>query len=311
MKGVLLINLGSPDDLSLSSIKNFLKEFLSDDHVVDLPKVIQKILVNFVIVPFRSKKTKKAYESIWTEDGSPLIINTNLIAKNLHDKISHPVEVAMRYQNPSIMSGLIKLNEKGCNEIIAVPLYPHYAESTSLTTQIEVKRIVEDLNLDIELSISKEFYKEEGYIKALSSKIKNNLPKNYDYLLFSYHGIPKRQSKRTYPTYKDQVIESSKLCAERLNLQDKKWGISFQSRIGPGWLEPFTDKILEELPKKKIKRIAVVCPSFVADNLETLEEINLEARKIFLESGGEEFTYLPCLNDDNDWIDFLTKYIYY
>ncbi len=134
--------------------------------------------------------------------------------------------------------------------------------------------------------------------------------KDYDYLLFSYHGIPKRQSIRTYPTYKDQVIESSKLCAERLNLQDKKWGISFQSRIGPGWLEPFTDKILEELPKKRIKRIAVVCPSFVADNLETLEEINLEARKIFLESGGEEFTYIPCLNDDNDWIDFLTKYIY-
>jgi len=310
MKGVLLINLGSPDDLNLSSIKKFLIEFLSDDYVVDLPKLIQKILVNFIIVPFRSKKTKKAYESIWTEDGSPLIINTNLIAQNLRDKISHPIEVAMRYQSPSIKSALIKLNEKGCNEIIAVPLYPHYAESTSLSTQIEVKRIVEDLNLDIGLSFSKEFYNEYGYIKALSSKIKTDLPKDYDYLLFSYHGIPKRQSIRTYPTYKDQVIESSKLCAERLNLQDKKWGVSFQSRIGPGWLEPFTDKILEELPKKRIKRIAVVCPSFVADNLETLEEINLEARKIFLESGGKEFTYIPCLNDDNDWIDFLTKYIY-
>tara|TARA_B100001250_G_scaffold152044_1_gene130503 strand:+ start:3926 stop:4858 length:933 start_codon:yes stop_codon:yes gene_type:complete len=310
MKGVLLVNLGSPDDLNLSSIKKFLKEFLSDNYVVDLPKPIQKILVNFIIVPFRSKKTKKAYESIWTEDGSPLKINTKLIAQKLHDKISYPVEVAMRYQNPSIKSCLIKLKEKGCSEIIVVPLYPHYAESTSLTTQVEVERVVKGLDLDIKLSFSEEFYKEDGYIKALSSKIKNNLPNDYDYLLFSYHGIPKRQSIRTSPAYKDQVIETSKLCSEELSLNDNKWGFSFQSRIGPGWLEPFTDKVLEELPKKGIKRVAVVCPSFVADNLETLEEINLEARRIFLESGGKEFTYIPCLNDDNDWIDFLAKYSY-
>ena len=310
MRGVLLVNLGTPDDLSLSSIKKFLKEFLSDDYVVDLPKIIQKILVNLIIVPFRSKKTKKAYESIWTEDGSPLIINTKLIAQKLHDKISYPVEVAMRYQNPSIKSSLLKLKQKGCNEIIVVPLYPHYAESTSLTTQVEVERVAQGLDLDIKLTFSEAFYKEDGYIKALSSKIKNDLPNDYDYLLFSYHGIPKRQSIRTNPTYKDQVIEASKLCSKELSLNDKKWGFSFQSRIGPGWLEPFTDKVLEELPKKGMKRVVVVCPSFVADNLETLEEINLEARKIFLESGGKEFTYIPCLNDNNDWIDFLSKYTY-
>lgn len=310
MRGVLLVNLGTPDDLSLSSIKKFLKEFLSDDYVVDLPKIIQKILVNLIIVPFRSKKTKKAYESIWTEDGSPLIINTKLIAQKLHDKISYPVEVAMRYQNPSIKSSLLKLKQKGCNEIIVVPLYPHYAESTSLTTQVEVERVAQGLDLDIKLTFSETFYKEDGYIKALSSKIKNDLPSDYDYLLFSYHGIPKRQSIRTNPTYKDQVIEASKLCSKELSLNDKKWGFSFQSRIGPGWLEPFTDKVLEELPKKGMKRVVVVCPSFVADNLETLEEINLEARKIFLESGGKEFTYIPCLNDNNDWIDFLSKYTY-
>jgi len=310
MRGVLLVNLGTPDDLNLSSIKKFLKEFLSDDYVVDLPKLIQRILVNFIIVPFRSKKTKKAYESIWTEDGSPLIINTKLIAQKLHDKISYPVEVAMRYQNPSIKSSLLKLKQKGCNEITVVPLYPHYAESTSLTTQVEVERVAQGLDLDIKLTFSEAFYKEDGYIKALSSKIKNDLPSDYDYLLFSYHGIPKRQSIRTNPTYKDQVIEASKLCSKELSLNDKKWGFSFQSRIGPGWLEPFTDKVLEELPKKGMKRVVVVCPSFVADNLETLEEINLEARKIFLESGGKEFTYIPCLNDNNDWIDFLSKYTY-
>ncbi|MEC7734980.1 MAG: ferrochelatase, partial [Pseudomonadota bacterium] len=257
-----------------------------------------------------AKKTKKAYESIWTEDGSPLIINTKLIAQKLHEKISCPVEVAMRYQNPSIKSRLLKLQQKGCNDITVVPLYPHYAESTSLTTQVEVERVAQGLDLDIKLTFSEAFYKEDGYIKALSSKIKNDLPNDYDYLLFSYHGIPKRQSIRTNPTYKDQVIEASKLCSKELSLNDKKWGFSFQSRIGPGWLEPFTDKVLEELPKKGIKRVAVVCPSFVVYNLETLEEINLEARKIFLESGGKEFTYIPCLNDNNDWIDFLAKYTY-
>ena len=309
MRGVLLVNLGSPDDLNLSSIKKFLKEFLSDNYVVDLPKPIQKILVNFIIVPFRSKKTKKAYESIWTEDGSPLKINTKLIAQKLHDKISYPVEVAMRYQNPSIKSCLIKLKEKGCSEIIVVPLYPHYAESTSLTTQVEVERVVKGLDLDIKLSFSEAFYKEDGYIKALSSKIKNNLPNDYDYLLFSYHGIPKRQSIRTNPTYKDQVIETSKLCSEELSLNDNKWGFSFQSRIGPGWLEPFTDKVLEELPKKGIKRVAVVCPSFVADNLETLEEIAIQFKNDFIEAGGKEFNYIPCLNDSDEQISLIQKLI--
>ena len=309
MKGILLVNLGSPDDLKLSSVKRYLKEFLSDDYVVDLPKLIQQILVNCIIIPFRSKRTKKAYESIWTEDGSPLLINTKHIAKKLHEKINSPVEVAMRYQNPSIENGLTQLKERGCKEIIIVPLYPHYAEATSLSTKLETERVAKDLGLDITLSFSKEFYKENGYINALSSKIEKHLPKDFDYLLFSYHGIPKRQDRKTDPTYEEQVLQTSKLCAQKLNLQDKKWGVSFQSRIGPGWLQPFTDKILEEFPKKEIKKIVIVCPSFVADNLETLEEINLEARETFLTSGGVEFTYIPCLNDDNDWIDFLTNYI--
>jgi len=309
MKGVLLVNLGSPDDLKLSSVKRYLAEFLSDDYVVDLPKFIQQVLVNCIIVPFRSKRTKKAYESIWTKDGSPLLINTKHIAQKLNDKINFPVEIAMRYQNPSIKSGLVKLKEMGCSDIIIIPLYPHYAEATSLSTKLETERVKENLDLNINLSFSKEFFKETGYINALSSNISKYLPKDFDYLLFSYHGIPKRQNLKTNPTYEDQVLKTSKLCAQALNLEDEKWGVSFQSRIGPGWLQPFTDKVLVDLPKKEIKRIAVVCPSFVADNLETLEEIDLEARETFLKSGGEEFTYIPCLNDDIDWINFLTDYI--
>ncbi|MEC7830305.1 MAG: ferrochelatase [Pseudomonadota bacterium] len=309
MKGILLVNLGSPDDLNLSSIKRYLKEFLSDDFVVDLPKIVQQILVNCIVIPFRSKRTKKAYEAIWTAEGSPLLINTKNIAQKLYEKINSPVEIAMRYQNPSIESALMQLKERGCREVVVVPLYPHYAEATSLSTKIETERVAKNLGLEISLSFSNEFYKENGYIKALSSKIERHLPIDYDYLLFSYHGIPKRQNLKTDPTYEEQVLQTSKLCAQKLNIQVEKWGVSFQSRIGPGWLQPFTDKVLEDLPKKEIKKIAVVCPSFVADNLETLEEINLEAKETFLTSGGVEFTYIPCLNDDNDWINFLTDYI--
>ncbi|MEC9414438.1 MAG: ferrochelatase, partial [Pseudomonadota bacterium] len=229
MKGILLVNLGSPDDLNLSSIKRYLKEFLSDDFVVDLPKIVQQILVNCIVIPFRSKRTKKAYEAIWTEEGSPLVINTKNIAQKLYEKINSPVEIAMRYQNPSIESALMQLKERGCKEVVVVPLYPHYAEATSLSTKIETERVEKNLGLEISLSFSNEFYKENGYIKALSSKIERHLPIDYDYLLFSYHGIPKRQNLKTDPTYEEQVLQTSKLCAQKLNIQVEKWGVSFQS----------------------------------------------------------------------------------
>jgi len=309
MKGILIINLGTPDNLELPSVKKYLKEFLSDSYVVDIPTIIRKILVNFIIVPFRSRKTQEAYKSIWTKNGSPLIINTNLIKEKLDQKIEYPVEMAMRYQNPSIEKGLISLEEKGCKEIIVLPLYPHYAEATSLTTKLKVKDVKDKLDLDLKLSFLDEFYNEDGYLESLSKQINSHLNDDVDFLLFSYHGIPKRQNVRTNPTYEEQVKLASKLCAERLDLKDDQWGVAFQSRIGPGWLQPFTDKVLENLPKNGIKKIAVVCPSFVADNLETLEEINIEARETFIEAGGEKFVFIPCLNNDDNWIDFLVKYV--
>ena len=309
MKGILIINLGTPDNLELTSVKKYLKEFLSDSYVVDIPTIIRKILVNFIIVPFRSRKTQEAYKSVWTKKGSPLIINTNLIKEKLDQKIEYPVEMAMRYQNPSIEKGLISLEEKGCKEIIVLPLYPHYAEATSLTTKLKVKDVKDKLDLDLKLSFLDEFYNEDGYIESLSKQINSHLNDDVDFLLFSYHGIPKRQNVRTNPTYEEQVKLASKLCAERLDLKDDQWGVAFQSRIGPGWLQPFTDKVLENLPKNGIKKIAVVCPSFVADNLETLEEINIEARETFIEAGGEKFVFIPCLNNDDNWIDFLVKYV--
>mgnify|MGYP001217635015 FL=1 len=328
MKGILLINLGSPKDLELDSIKEYLKQFLSDDLVIDYPKLLQQILVNWIIIPSRYKNTREAYSEIWTKNGSPLINDTRILGEKVSLKSDTPVEVSMRYQFPSIKEGLVNLKKKGCSEIFVVPLYPHYAMSTVLTTENEVKRIENELELDLKLNFIGAFYNEQEYISSLSKVIRNNRHEESDFLLFSYHGIPNRHLVKTDPTkshclqvknccdveskakpfcYKAQVIETSKLCAERLELKENEWGISFQSRIGPGWIQPFTDKELVRLVEEGIKNLDVVCPAFVTDNLETLEEMNIRGRETFLEAGGQSFNYIPCLNDEESWVDFLVS----
>ena len=330
MQGILLINLGSPKKLDLNSVKSYLREFLSDDLVIDLPKPIQKFLVNFIIVPIRSKNTLEAYSSIWTNKGSPLITNTQSIADALAEESQIPVSFAMRYQTPSISEAIGELSDKGCNKIKVIPLYPHYAMATSLTTINEVKDIVSKEYPDTEVSFISSFHDGDGYIDSLSNKIAQYFTDDFDYLLFSYHGIPERHIRKTDPTqshclknsdccsvnssakpfcYRAQVLETSRLCAERLKLDGSRWGVSFQSRIGPGWLKPFSDITLKELPGKGNKKIAVVCPSFVADNLETLEEMEIRGRETFMEAGGESFTYIPCLNSDDSWINYLNKLV--
>ena len=328
MKGILLINLGSPNDLSSKSIKDFLIEFLSDDLVVDYPKFIQQLLVKGIIVPFRYKNTQSAYKEVWTEDGSPLILTTQQLAKKLSNETSLPVEIAMRYQNPSIKDGLAKLTKEGCTKIKVVPLYPHFAISTTLTTKLKVQEELDKMDLDIEVEFVDSFFDSELYIKALSETIRDNMDPESDLLLFSYHGIPKRHLKKATEErnhseelclnsecnikeycYRYQVIETSRLCAEALGLEKEKWMVSFQSRVGPGWLEPFTDKVLEKLPSDGIKNINVVSPSFVSDNLETLEEVNIEGRETFMENGGEKFNYIPCLNVEKNWVSFLASII--
>ena len=200
MKGILLINLGSPKDLEFESIKDYLKEFLSDDCVIDYPKFLQQILVNWIIVPSRYKNTQEAYSEIWTDQGSPLINSTLNLGEKINSKAGVPVEVSMRYQYPSIEEGLVKLKNKGCSDIFVIPLYPHYAMSTTLTTEKEVKRIVSELNLELNLKFIGTFYNEEEYIKSLSSVIDKNRQEQSDFLLFSYHGIPNRHLLKTDPT---------------------------------------------------------------------------------------------------------------
>ena len=326
MKGVLLINLGSPEHNNLASVKKFLREFLNDKFVINLPKFIRNLIVNLFIIPFRSKKTLKAYNSIWINTKSPIIKNTESIGTKLEKLISAPVEIAMRYQKPTIEKALKKLSVNGCNEITAIPLYPHYAMSSSLTTIDRIKELNVKLGTNLKINIIESFYNDDRYIKALAENIRKNIPGNLDFLLFSYHGIPSNHLLKMDPAkthclksndcceleseakrycYKAQVLETSRLCSSYLSLQDNEWGVSFQSRLWPGWIKPWTDVELERIPKLGKKNIAVVCPAFVADNLETLEEINMRGRKKFLEAGGESFTYIPCLNSNNLFLDCL------
>ena len=326
MKGVLLINLGSPENNDLDSVKKFLREFLNDKFVINLPKFIRNFIVNLIIVPFRSTKTLKAYKSIWVNKESPIIRNTQSIGKKLQNLVSIPVEVAMRYQKPTIGGALKKLSINGCNEITAIPLYPHYAMSSSLTTINHINELNVKLGINLKINIIESFYNDDRYIKALSENIRNNIPRDLDFLLFSYHGIPNNHLLKMDPTkahclksndccelksnakrycYKAQVLETSRLCSSYLDLQDNEWGVSFQSRLWPGWIKPWTDIELQRLPKSGKKNIAIVCPAFVADNLETLEEIKIRGKKKFLEAGGESFTYIPCLNSDHLFLDCL------
>ena len=331
-KHILLINLGSPKSLDVSDVRAYLKEFLSDDLVVDLPKVLQQIILRSFILPFRPRKTKKAYETIW-EDGSPLIENTRKIAKALQVKTGWNVDIAMRYQNPSIKKSILHLKDKKVDEVIIVPLYPHHAMSTTLSTEIYVEKMVEEHYPNLQTKFIKPFFDHPKYISALSQSIEPYLNNEIDKLIFSYHGIPERHIRKSdvngsyclqssdccqidcessQNCYRSNVWNTSKLTAKELKLDDSQWMMSFQSRVSiidPKWLRPFTDKELINLPKQGVKNVAILCPSFVADCLETLEEINIRARKSFLDSGGESFTFIPCLNNDENFINLLNDLI--
>ena len=329
--GILLINLGSPKKLTKKSVREYLKVFLSDDYVLDLPKILQQIILRVFILPFRPKKTLEAYELIWTPEGSPLIISTESIANKLSLKTGWDVDYAMRYEDPSIENALLNFKSKGIYKIIVISLYPHNAMATTITTEIETRIVANKLSEDFELVFTKPFFDNEIYINAIANTIKPCIEKaSFDKIVFSYHGIPKRQAKKTDETgehcfsdsncceiagdgskdcYRSHTRIASDLTAKKLGLSDDQWEVAYQSRLGPGWLTPFTDKRLAELPEEGKKNIAVLCPSFISDCLETLEEIDIRGRKTFFDAGGEIMTYIPCLNDSEDTINLLENLV--
>ena len=330
-EGVLLINLGSPKELTKKSVRDYLRVFLSDDNVVDIPKFFQQLILRLFILPFRPKNTLEAYEKIWTKQGSPLIISTQSIAKKLSKKTGWFVEYAMRYEEPSIENALINLKNNGKNKIYIISLYPHNAMATTITTELETRIVANKVSDDFELIFTKPFYDNEIYINAMSNSIKPYIENDtFDKIIFSYHGIPKRQAKKTDETgnhcfstreccevagdgskdcYRSHTRIASMLTAEKLGLSEDQWEIAYQSRIGPGWLTPFTDKRLAELPKEGKDNIAILCPSFISDCLETLEEIDIRGRETFFTAGGRNMTYIPCLNDSEETINLLENLI--
>ena len=330
-EGVLLINLGSPKELSKKSVRQYLRVFLSDDNVVDLPKFFQQFILRLFILPFRPKNTLEAYEKIWTKEGSPLIISTESIANKLTKKTGWNVEYAMRYEEPSIEKALHKFKKNEINKIYVISLYPHNAMATTVTTELETRNVAMNISNDFELIFTKPFFDNEEYINAMVNSIRPYVEnKSYDKIIFSYHGIPKRQAKKTDETgehcfstsncceiendgskdcYRSHTRIASDLTAKKLGLEDDQWEIAYQSRIGPGWLTPFTDKRLAKLPEEGIDNIAILCPSFISDCLETLEEIDIRGRETFLKAGGKKMTYIPCLNDSEDTINLLENLV--
>jgi len=327
-RAVLLVNLGSPDSPAEADVRRYLDEFLMDPRVVDLPWPVRRLLVSAFILPTRPKASGEAYASIWTEAGSPLKVYTKALAEGLDERITRPVRWAMRYGEPSIESALLELAENGVTDVDFVALYPHWAMSTSETSIVEAERVISRHRLDLRVMPMAPFYNEPGYVAELAALAREHLHDD-DHLLFSYHGLPERQIRKCDSTrshclqvenccgtpspaharcYRHQVFETSELVARALGLADDRWDVSFQSRLGRAkWIEPYTDATLEALPARGVKRLAVMCPAFVADNLETLEEIGIEGRETFLEAGGERFTLIPCLNARAGWIEFLAR----
>ena len=331
-RGVLLMNLGSPDSTEVKDVKKYLNQFLMDGRVIDKPYLVRALLVQGIIVPFRAPKSAEAYETIWTKEGSPLIVISKQLRDAVQLQLEMPVEITMRYGNPTPEAAFEKLLEKlpGMDEVVAVPLYPHYAMSSFETAVEFVKEIHRKKKYGFSLNFIDPYFKKPDYIEAMAENMKAYLNQEYDHILFSYHGVPARHIMKSDITgkhclqspdccntpspahaycYRHQCLTTTKLITEKLAVPKEKFSISFQSRLGKGWLEPFTDVRLKEMPKEGIKKLLIICPAFVSDCLETLEEIEIRGKESFMEAGGETFTMIPCLNTHPLWVKALSRWV--
>ena len=331
MKGILLVNLGSPDSPTAKDVKPYLDEFLMDERVIDAPKWLRTILVRGVILQTRPKKSAKAYAKIWWEEGSPLIILSQKFAEKLKKHTKMPVVLGMRYGSMSIKSALKELEDQGVDDVLLVPLYPHYAMSSYETVVVKTLEEQQKGFPKMKVTTLPAFYKHPDYIQALSESIKDGLKDfEYDHILFSYHGIPERHIRKSDPTrfhckidgscckinsvahntcYRHQVYDTTEMVKAYLGLSEEQVSTSFQSRLaGDPWLKPYTDYEFERLAKEGVKRLAVITPAFVSDCLETLEEIAMEGKEEFEEAGGEHYKHIPCLNDNEAWVAVMAKW---
>ncbi|MEG0760869.1 ferrochelatase [Chryseobacterium piscicola] len=327
-KGILLVNLGSPRSTSVPDVKEYLDEFLMDERVIDYRWFFRALLVKGIILNTRPAKSAEAYKTVWTDEGSPLIVITQKLQKKLQKLVDVPVEIGMRYAQPSIEAGIQKLVNQGVTEIVLFPLYPQYAMSTTETVIEKAEEVRKKSFPQVRINYIQPFYNRDIYIDCLAESIKEKLPENFDALQFSYHGVPERHIYKTDPTntcnlndccsresnpshqfcYRHQCFDVTNSVIKKLGLPKEKVMVTFQSRLGKDkWMEPYTDETLETVGKIGVKNLAIVCPAFVADCLETLEEISVEGKHQFEHGGGENFHYIPCLNDEDRWVDVVKK----
>lgn len=331
-KGVLLVNLGSPESPEPKDVKKYLGEFLMDERVIDIPLVARTLLVKGIILNTRPKASAAAYKKIWWENGSPLIVLSEQLQDKVQEKIDYPVALAMRYGTMTIKKGLQELVDKGVEEVFLIPLYPQFAMATTETILVLAEALRKEHFPNLKIESLPAFYNNPDYIDVLANSIKADLKdKKYDHLLFSYHGVPERHIRKSDITkshctidgsccktpspahefcYRHQCLEVTRLIAEKLKLEKDTYSTSFQSRLGfDPWLLPYTDRTIERLGKKGVENMAIVTPAFVSDCLETLEEIAMEGKELFQEVGGKEYSTIPCLNTNEDWVALLAQWI--
>lgn len=328
--GVLLIQLGTPDTPKVKDVRSYLFEFLNDPRVIDIPWLLRKILVNLIIVPFRAPKSAKIYKELWTENGSPLLYYSERLKAKLQKQLGsdYEVELAMRYKNPGMDDVLAKMQKKNYRKLIVFPLFPHYASASSGSAIDKAMKIISKWTVIPEIKIISEFHDHEGYIDAFVARGRNYNIDEYDHVLFSYHGLPTRQLNNVHSPgytcdmincqpinegnkfcYRAQCFSTTRLIAERLNIPADKYTVCFQSRLDKKWLEPFSDKIVEQKAKEGAKKLLVFSPAFVADCLETTIEIGDEYDELFKEHGGEKVQLVESLNDGNDWVEVVKEMI--
>jgi ferrochelatase len=333
MKGVLMVNLGSPDSTNNEDVRDYLDEFLMDERVIDLPKWFRTFLVKGIILKTRPKKSAEAYRKIWWDEGSPLIVLSKKLQEKVQNKVSVPVQLAMRYGNPSIKTGMENLKQHGVTDVLIIPLYPQFAMATTETILVLAEKLQKEYFPEIQLTSLPSFYNHPDYIRILGNSIQEKLQgTNWEHLLFSYHGVPERHIRKSDVTkshckmdgkccfeespahqycYRHQCEMTSIKVAEYLELKEGSYSTSFQSRVSilGSWLKPYTDKTVEKFAKKGIKELAIATPAFVSDCLETLEEIGMEAAEDFEENGGKHLHVIPCINDRDEWVRVLSRWV--
>lgn len=327
---LLLSNLGSPRSTSISDVRSYLNQFLMDPYVIDIPWPLRRLLVG-IIIAVRPAKSAAAYASIWWPEGSPLVVISEQLTDAVRPLWPHgPTLLAMRYGEPSICTRLLELEKQGIKTVTFAPLYPQFADSTTTTAIKEAEKCIKKNKLSLKLNTVKPFYDDPLYIKALAKSAEKDLQQDFDHLLLSFHGLPESHLKKLDPTgshclsdksccetasqavldtcYRAQCMRSAKLFAEESGLRPDQWSVAFQSRLGRNkWIEPYTDATLEALPARGVKKLLVMSPAFVADCIETLEELGIEGREEFLAAGGEELVLIPCLNAQQHWAQALAQ----